>query len=853
MYENQPAGLENIPKSLPVLPIRDMVMFPHMVTPLYAGREKSINAVNIAINQNGNQNSGDSENSDATKYLLIGIQKNQQEENPKFEDINEIGIVASVLRMIKMPDNKIKILVQGITRAKINSIDEVQNNDEPYLQASIEILSDNEKGVENDDETEALIRHVKESISNAVSYGRQTLSEFLIFIEPIEEPGKLADIVISSFEVAVNDAVDVLNTLSPVERLKKVNQHLTKELSILALQQKIIHNTKGEMDKTQREYFLREQLRAIRKELGEDDDLSKEVDNYKSKIKKAKMPAQQKKEAEKELGRLAKMSNDSAEANVIRTYLDWLVELPWSKQTKSSFNINNAKNILDTEHHALKEPKERILDYLAISELRDEIQQKNKKSGVEAEKFKSPILCFFGAPGVGKTSLAKSIAHSLGRKYAKISLGGVRDEAEIRGHRRTYIGAIPGKIIQALKEVGTNNPVILLDEIDKVANDFRGNPYSALLEVLDPQQNDSFTDHYIAMPFDLSNVLFIATANYLDNIPAPLRDRLEIIEINGYTTKEKVEIAKQYIIPRQLKENGIQDFIDVKMTDDIIKYVIELYTRESGVRNLERLIGKIVRKVAREYVENHTKNKKTYLADEKTVFNITKKLVNEYLGAERYKDESELKKDPVGVVTGLAWTSVGGEVLYIEATKFSGKGNLINTGQLGDVMKESARIAFSYAKTIISNYGLDVVEFDKYDFHLHVPAGAIPKDGPSAGVTITTALISSITGLKINRDIAMTGEITLTGKVLPIGGIKEKLLAAKRNGVSTVIIPKGNESDVLELDKDVLEGIKIIYASVYSDVAKHIFLDNTTIMDKAVSKRKSSKSKLDTSTSEPAH
>ncbi|MGA1846865.1 endopeptidase La [Deferribacter abyssi] len=764
----------NIPEELPLLPLRDIVIFPYMVLPLFVGRESSIAAIDDALNKD--------------RLIFLAAQKEAMVESPKEDDIYKVGCVAMILRMLKLPDGRVKILVQGLKRGKI----EEYIAKEPYFKVKVKPISEIE--VEKDLNVEALTRYVKEQIGRAVNLGKPMLPDLLAIIDSIDDPGKLADVIVANIGLKIKEAQEVLEIQNPVERLKKVSDFLNREIAILEVQQKILNEAKGEIDKSQREYFLKEQLKAIRKELGEEDDFQKEIEEFKKGIKKARMPKKVREEAEKQLDRLSKMHPDSAEATVVRTYLEWLVELPWSKSSKDKLDLKHAKQILDEDHYGLKEVKERILEFLAVRKLNP--------------NMKSPILCFVGPPGVGKTSLGKSIARAMGRKFYRISLGGMRDEAEIRGHRRTYIGAMPGKIIQGIKNCGTNNPVFMLDEIDKIGMDFRGDPSSALLEVLDPEQNYAFVDHYIGVPFDLSKVLFITTANYLDPIPPALKDRMEIIYLHGYTEEEKIKIAKKYLIPRQVVENGLKPE-QIKFTRVAVDKIISGYTRESGLRNLERLIGKVCRKAAKQYAEG-----------KKEKFLITETVLQKYLGPVRYLSEDELKENEIGIVTGLAWTPFGGEILFVECTKYKGKGNLILTGQLGDVMKESARAALTYVRSIASIHGIDEAIFDQYDIHIHVPAGAIPKDGPSAGITMATAIYSVFKEVKAKKDVALTGEITITGKVLPIGGLKEKLLAAKRHNIKTVILPKKNEKDLVELPKDIRKSLKMVFVEKFDDVLK---------------------------------
>ena len=761
----------NIPETLPLVPIRDIVIFPYMILPLYVGRETSIAAVDEALNRD--------------RLIFLTAQKDPSTDDPTLKDVYNIGVVASVLRMLKMPDGRVKILVQGVKRGKI--IDFVK--EKPYVEVKILLIEDgiSEKTLE----IEALMRNTKELLTKAVNLGKPMLPDLLAVIDSIDDLGKLADIVAANLGLKVEEAQQILEIADAIERLKKVGEFLNKEISILEVQHRILSRAKGEIDKSQREYFLREQLKAIKKELGEDEEEA-EISEFKDKIEQANMPEEVKDEALKQINRLTKMHPDSAEATVVRTYIEWLIELPWDKTTDDNLDIKHAKKILDEDHYGLRDVKERILDFLAVRKL-------NKK-------MKSPIICFVGPPGVGKTSLGKSVARAMGRKFVRMSLGGVRDEAEIRGHRRTYIGALPGKIIQGIRNAGTKNPVFVLDEIDKLGMDFRGDPASALLEVLDPEQNNSFVDHYLGVPFDLSEVLFITTANYLDPIPPALLDRMEVIQLPGYTEEEKIQIAKKFLIPRQVAENGLKSE-QIKINIKAIKFIIEGYTRESGLRNLERYISTICRKTARRIAEGENKT-----------FLITERVIIKYLGPRIYIGEEELKKNEIGIATGLAWTPVGGEVLFIECTKYPGKGELILTGQLGDVMKESARAALTYVRSVAKNYGVKDSEFTKYDIHLHVPAGAIPKDGPSAGITIATAILSIFRGVKIRKDVGMTGEITITGKVLPVGGVKEKLLAAKRIGLNTVILPDKNSKDIIKLPNNIKKAIKLIFVKKFDEI-----------------------------------
>ena len=763
-----------IPKKIPLLPIRDIVVFPYMVLPLFVGREMSIKAIETALEGN--------------RMIFLASQKDINVENPSPSDLYSMGTVGVIMRMLKLPDGRIKILVQGVSRAKAMKF--LQK--EPFYLVEIKTFPDAPAPVNI--ELEALMRNVKEQIEKLVSFGKVILPDIMVVIENVDDPGKLADLAVANMGLKVEQAQEILEITDPLQRIKRINEALGKEIELLSMQQKIQADVRGEIDKTQRDYFLREQLKAIQKELGDTDDRSEDIRELRDKIKEAKMPENAMKEAEKQLRRLERMHPDAAEASMTRTYIEMLTELPWSKVTKDNLDLKAAEKILEEDHYDLEKVKERILEYLAVRKLK--------------EKMKGPILCFVGPPGVGKTSLGKSIARSLGREFVRISLGGVRDEAEIRGHRRTYVGALPGRIIQGIKTAGSNNPVFMLDEIDKIGADFRGDPSAALLEVLDPEQNNSFSDHYIGLPFDLSNVMFITTANMTDPIPSPLKDRMEIIRLSGYSEHEKLGISKKYLVPRQLKEHGITEK-NIVIPDKTILKIIEEYTREAGVRNVEREIGHLCRKVARKIAEGETGR-----------FTITTVNVHKYLGVPKFLPETERTKDEIGVVTGLAWTETGGEVLYIEATTMKGKGTLTLTGQLGDVMKESAHAALTYVRSRATELGINTESFGKTDVHIHVPAGAIPKDGPSAGVTMATALASVFTNEPVRKNLAMTGEVTLRGRVLPIGGLKEKTLAARRAGITTVIIPKLNEKDLDDIPKEIRKDMKFVLAETMDDVIR---------------------------------
>jgi ATP-dependent Lon protease len=750
----------SIPNEVPILPLRGTVAYPDLVMPLVVGREKSVLLVDEAMSRD----------------RIIGIltQKNPDIEDPGIEDLYTVGCVATIVKMVKMVDGSQRIVIQGICRFKLIEF----TAREPYLRARIlPIFEDYQKDIEID----AMYINLKSLYKKAVEMAPYLSSELGQIAQKIESPGNLADLIASTINISVAEKQDILERIDLKDRLKMVTILLNRELETLELSSRIQSNVKEGIDKTQREYFLREQLKAIQKELGETDDKFAEIEELRKKIAEAKMPPDVQKVAEKELDRLSKMSTMSAEYTVSRTYLDWLVELPWSKHTEDNLNIEEARNILNEDHYDLDKVKNRILEYLAVRKLKSDM--------------KGPILCFVGPPGVGKTSLGRSIARALGRKFVRISLGGIRDEAEIRGHRRTYVGALPGRIIQGIKKAGSNNPVFMLDEVDKIGMDFRGDPSSALLEVLDPEQNFSFSDHYLEVPFDLSKVMFIATANMLDPIPPALRDRMEVLELPGYTDEEKLMIARQFLIPKQISEHGLkEDYIEFK--DDAIRAIIRSYTRESGVRNLEREIATICRAVAKDVAEGKT---------EKRV--ITEENLHQYLGPIKYFSEVAERTKYSGVATGLAWTPTGGDIIFVESTKMRGKGNLSLTGQLGDVMKESAQAALSYVRSKAQEFNIPEDFFEKHDIHIHVPQGAIPKDGPSAGITMLVSLVSLLTDRPVRNDVAMTGEITLRGLVLPVGGIKQKVLAAKRAGIKTVILPKLNEKDLEEVPESIKENM----------------------------------------------
>lgn len=773
---------QEIPDELPMMAIRDVVVFNYMIIPLFVGRPASIAAINEAMMKD--------------KLLLLVTQKDASVDEPTAEDVYGVGMVSMVMRTLKLPDGRLKVLVQAVSKAKIEEI--VQSD--PHFVAKISVVKDAELDPDSISvEVEALMRTVRENTERILMLKGVMSSDLMVILNNIEEPGRLADLVISNLRMKTPDSQAVLETFDSVERLQKVSDFLRKEVEVSTVQAKIESLAKEEMSKSQREYYLREQMHALKKELGDVDDRSEEIEEIRVKFSKTKMSKEVRAEGMKQLKRYEMMHPDASEASIVRTYLDWILEVPWLKGSKDKLDLKEASKVLDADHYGLEKVKERILEFLAVRKL--------------SKSSKGPILCFVGPPGVGKTSLGQSIARAMGRKFYRLSLGGMHDEAEIRGHRRTYIGAMPGRIIQGLKTAGTNNPVFMMDEVDKIGSDYRGDPSSALLEVLDPEQNVEFTDHYLNMPYDLSKTLFIVTANMTDTIPSPLLDRMEIIRLSGYTLEEKLVIAKRYLLSRQIKENGITRK-HIKLSDATLTKIISHYTRESGLRNLEREIGKVCRKVARKVAEG---SKGPYVISDRTL--------SKYLGPPRFLPEAELGKiDQPGLATGLAWTEVGGELLTIEVCIVKGKGGITMTGQLGDVMKESAQAALSYCRTRLDALKLSETYFEEIDIHIHVPAGAIPKDGPSAGVTMATALYSALSGRRVREDIAMTGEITLRGRVLPIGGLKEKALAALRAGIATVIIPAENEKDLVEIPKEIRDQMKFVPAKNMDKILKMAFV-----------------------------
>jgi len=770
-----------IPDKLPVLILRDVVVFPYMIVPLYVGRAKSKRAVDVALNSD--------------RLIVLMTQKNPLVENPKIKDLYLTGTAALIVRMLKLPDGRMRVLVQGVSRVKIKAI----NSGGKVVLSSIKVIEDKEpKRLTL--KHKALMKNVKEKFHSISELGKIIPNEIQIILENIEEPGKMADIIASNLALKIENSEKILSEENSVKRIEKVYEFLTNEFELLNMQNQINLRAQVEMEKTQKEYFLRQQIKAIQTELGENTEINDEINVYKEKLKALKISDAALDEIKKNIDRLGKMHQDSAESNVIRNYLDWMFGLPWSKSGKDNNNVKRAEAILNRDHYGLDKVKERILEYLSVKKL-------NSKS-------QGPILCFVGPPGVGKTSLGKSIAKALNKKFVRISLGGVRDEAEIRGHRRTYVGAMPGKIIQELKKVGKNNPVFMMDEVDKIGKDVRGDPSSALLEVLDPEQNNSFSDHYLGVPFDLSKVMFITTANLLEPIQPAFRDRMEIIQIHGYTEEEKIEIAKRHLIPRQIESNGLSNKI-IKFSKGAVQNLIALYTREAGVRNLEREIGNVCRKVAHKVAKG-----------EKKSFNITVNNLEKYAGYIRMFRDQLLEEDSVGVATGMAWTQVGGDILFIEVKLIPGKGNLILTGSLGNVMKESAKAALSYIKASAKDIKVKLENFEKHDIHIHIPEGGIPKDGPSAGITLITALYSAFTNIAIDRMVSMTGELTLRGKILPVGGIKEKILAAKRAGIKKIILPDKNRNDLKDLKESYLKGIEFCFAKRVKDAVNIALVKN---------------------------
>lgn len=768
-------------RRLPLLPLRGLLVYPSMVLHLDVGRDKSVRALERSMVED--------------HMILLCSQSEVNIEEPTEEDIYKVGTIAKVRQMLKLPNGTIRVLVEGVSRAEI--LDYLPNDE--FYEVSVKELPEQET---DDPEVDALMRSVLNQFEHYISLSKKVTPETYAAVSDIDDPGRLADVITSHLSLKIKDKQDILETVDVGARLEKLLDILNNEREVLELERKINQRVKKQMEKTQKEYYLREQMKAIQKELGEKEGRAGEVEELRAQLAEAGVPDLVKEKIEKEIDRLEKMPSTSAEGGVIRNYIDWLLSLPWSKTTEDDLSLSKAEAILNDDHYGLEKPKERVLEYLAVQKL--------------VKQLKGPILCLVGPPGVGKTSLARSIAKSLGRKFVRISLGGVRDEAEIRGHRRTYVGAMPGRIIQGMKTAGSSNPVFLLDEIDKMAMDFRGDPASALLEVLDPEQNNTFSDHYVEVPFDLSNVMFVTTANAMHNIPRPLLDRMEVLYIPGYTELEKLQIGNRYLLPKQKKEHGLTEE-QLIVSEEVLLQLIREYTRESGVRNLEQQIAAVCRKAAKRFVANEQ-------TESSEPFEVTSEELKELLGPSKFRYGLAESENQIGAVTGLAWTEVGGDTLVIEVTVMPGSGKLTLTGKLGDVMKESAQAAFSYTRSKALELGIDPSFHEKNDIHIHIPEGAIPKDGPSAGITIATALISALTNRYVDKEVAMTGEITLRGRVLPIGGLKEKSLAAHRAGIRKILLPKENERDLGDIPDSVRHDMQFFPVSHMDEVLQHALL-----------------------------
>lgn len=764
---------------LPMIPLRGLSVFPNMVLHFDIGREKSINALEKAMVNN--------------QYIFLASQKDENTDLPTPEDFYHIGTIGKIKQMLKLPGDSIRVLVEGLCRGEIDEV----LFEVPYFKCRVRTITDDES-LADDPEAEALMRTVLGSFDEYINIDQNLAPEVFSTVVTISAPGRMADMIASHLDIKVEDKQAIIETLDQKERLRKLNDILLREIEILTIEQDISSKVKTQINQNQREYYLREQMRAIQEELGGAEGLEDEVMEFREKLQALDLEEKTAAKIEKEISRFSKMQPSSAEATVSRTYIETVLELPWNTLSEDNIDLIKAEEILDEDHYGLEKVKERVLEYLAVIRL--------------SESLKGPILCLVGPPGTGKTSIAKSVARSIGREFVRMSLGGVRDEAEIRGHRRTYIGAIPGRIISAIKDTGTRNPVFLFDEVDKIGADYKGDPASALLEVLDPEQNKDFTDHFLEVPFDLSKVMFITTANTTETIPRPLLDRMEVIEVSGYTEDDKLNIAKQYLVPKQIKENGLTNR-NIGFTKSGLQTIINYYTRESGVRNLEREIGTLCRRVARKYVSGETDK-----------VSMTAARVEEYLGKKRFHFDIIRNKKEVGVTTGLAWTIVGGETLFIETAAVPGSGKLVLTGQLGDVMQESAKAGISYIRSMADKLGIDKEFYKNYDLHLHIPEGATPKDGPSAGVTMCTSMISTLTGIPVRKDIAMTGEITLRGNVLPVGGIREKVMAAHRAGIRKVLLPKDNEPDIQEIPEAVREEMEFVLLDTVNDALKQVLV-----------------------------
>jgi len=773
VVEEQNAEQVKIPDQLPVLPLRDMVVYPFIIAPLSVAREISIKAVDKALSGN--------------RMILLVAQRDKDEEEPESEDLFEVGTVAVIMRMLKLPDGRIRVLVQGVSRARVKRFEKPR----PHFEAHIERITDQPHDPASL-EKEALMRSVKRLLERASGLGKNVPSEVMVIASNLEDPGRLADLTSSNLDLRVEEAQEVLETLDPLARLKRVHDYLKRELDLLSMQREIDSLARDEMDRSQREYYLRHQMKAIMMELGEGNEIQEELEQYREKAGKLKLSDEAREEFERQLKKLERMHPDSSESSMVRNYLDWMTNLPWGKASRDNLDLAKAVRILDEDHYGLEKVKDRILEFLSVRKLK--------------RNSKGPILCFVGPPGVGKTSLGRSIARALGRKFVRLALGGVKDEAEIRGHRRTYVGAMPGRILQSIHYAGSCNPVFMLDEVDKVGSDYRGDPSSALLEVLDPEQNFSFRDNYLTVPFDLSDVMFITTANLLDPIQPAFRDRMEVIRLAGYTEEEKLIIAGRHLLPRQVEAAGLKPSM-LDFSDNALRTMVADYTREAGLRNFERTIAAVCRKVARQVAEGRKKKVRVIASS-----------LEGYLGPAPATREDGMPEDQVGTATGLAWTEAGGDVLFVEATTMEGRGKLILTGQLGDVMKESAQAALSYARTRSRELGIPSGFFESVDVHVHVPEGAIPKDGPSAGITLASAMLSAFTERPVRSDVAMTGEITLRGNVLPIGGVKEKVLAARRSGIKTVILPYPNRKNLEEIPRSLRRDLKFLFVRHVEEV-----------------------------------